>query len=339
MLVSPDGVTGRVPLGALPGDKPGTYLIEQLSIAVVPVPQSIGESPSAGVSAKSSAAPGLVLLGNIDFESDPGGESASAERSAAAPRSDKAQKFAALPGTQREIESLKKLYAAQFKKGALKDLERQDATEAAFRQSAPGAQYVHLATHGFFAPSTFKSDDAQSTDPLAVELDQSSQVAGWNPGLLSGIVLAGANRAADYKQDDGILTAAEVADLDLSSARLVVLSACETGLGQIAGGEGALGLQRAFQIAGAQAVVSSLWKVDDAATQLLMTQFYDNLWRKGMPTLAAFRQAQLSLLRGTVDTSALRGLDVDGDDKPTASKDGRLSPRLWAAFVISGNPQ
>src|SRR5439155_3692898 len=99
---------------------------------------------------------------------------------------------------------------------------------------------------------------------------------------------AGANRAPDR----GILTAEEVAGLDLRGTELVVLSACDTGLGKEAGGEGVLGLQRAFQGAGARALAASLWKVDDAATSVLMEEFYANLWRKKLPRLEALRQAQ-----------------------------------------------
>ena len=116
--------------------------------------------------------------------------------------------------------------------------------------------------------------------------------------MLSGLALAGANRnpesSTDVLQlDDGILTALEVAELDLGGTELVVLSACETGLGRAAGGEGLLGLQRAFQVAGARTVVASLWKVDDEATQQLMSEFYSNLWQKHLSPLEALRQAQL----------------------------------------------
>ena len=336
VLVSPDGVMGQVPLTALPGKQADTYLIEDFTIAVVPVPQLLCEAPSSGAIKTAGAAAGMVLLGNVDFESDPGGGAGPRDRSVSAPRGDKLR-FSALPGTAVELESLKKLYQTYFKQAPLHDLQRGDATESAFRKQSPGAQFLHLATHGFFAPDQFKPDSASGAGPLSVESDQAQPVGGWNPGLLSGIVLAGANQTVASTQDDGILTAAEVADLNLSAARLVVLSACETGLGQIAGGEGALGLQRAFQIAGARTVVSSLWKVDDSATQLLMTEFYDNLWHKRLPTLAAFREAQLALLRGTVDTSSVRGL-VSLDKPADGAKSGRLSPRLWAAFVISGNP-
>lgn len=127
--------------------------------------------------------------------------------------------------------------------------------------------------------------------------------------------------------DDGIVTAAEVAACDLRQARLVVLSACETGLGQNAVGEGLLGLQRAFQVAGAHSVVASLWQVDDAATQALMVEFYRNLWERKLPAAAALRQAQMTLLRGAL----FRPVEVQPDP------DAPLPPKYWAAFVLSGD--
>jgi CHAT domain-containing protein len=137
--------------------------------------------------------------------------------------------------------------------------------------------------------------------------------------------------------DDGILTALEVAGLDLSGVELVVLSACETGLGRTAGGEGVLGLQRAFQMAGAKTSVTSLWKVDDTATQLLMTEFYTNLWEKKLGKLESLRQAQLRMLREYDPKQrklVARGLDISADQ--TAGPP-RGSPFYWAAFVLSGD--
>src|SRR5205814_7954974 len=111
-------------------------------------------------------------------------------------------------------------------------------------------------------------------------------------------------------QSDGILTALEVAEFDLTKVELAVLSACETGLGKVAAGEGILGLQRAFQVAGAKSVVASLWSVDDEATRKLMERFYENHWQKKMPRQEALRQAQLAMLRGEL----VRG--VERDDEP-----------------------
>ena len=107
-------------------------------------------------------------------------------------------------------------------------------------------------------------------------------VTGFHPALLSGLVLAGANRAYEAGGGDGVLTVLEVAELDLRNVDLAVLSACETGLGKVAAGEGILGLQAAFQVAGAKSVVASLWSVDDEATRKLMERFYENLWQKKM---------------------------------------------------------
>ena len=139
------------------------------------------------------------------------------------------------------------------------------------------------------------------------------------------------------QRDDGILTALEVAGLELSDTELVVLSACETGLGAEAGGEGLLGLQRAFQVSGARTVVSSLWKVDDTATRQLMERFYENLWVRKLPKGEALRQAQLWMLRGghleEADEGAGRGLDFEESQESAP----RTSPYYWAAFVLSGD--
>jgi CHAT domain-containing protein len=183
------------------------------------------------------------------------------------------------------------------------------------------------------------------------------------PFLNSGVVLAGAGRAPDPAlsdpssaappSEDGILTAEEVQSLDLRGTDLVVLSACQTGLGRFSYGQGMLGLQRAFHAAGARAVVASLWKVNDAATSVLMEQFYTNLWVKKMPKLEALRQAQLAVLndpglvtkRQTELAKNQRGIDEKPDKLSTASpsssptnpRAARSHPALWAAFVLSGD--
>jgi CHAT domain-containing protein len=150
--------------------------------------------------------------------------------------------------------------------------------------------------------------------------------------------------------EDGILTAEEIQSLDLRGTELVVLSACETGLGRSRLGQGVLGLQRAFHAAGASAVVASLWKVDDAATSVLMEHFYTNLWVKKMPKLEALRQAQLAVLndpglvRSRPAELAKRGigetpekLPDSGRVAPRYARDARSDPSRWAAFILSGD--
>jgi CHAT domain-containing protein len=118
---------------------------------------------------------------------------------------------------------------------------------------------------------------------------------------------------------------------------LAVLSACQTGLGPVAGGEGVLGLQRAFQVAGARSVLASLWAVDDRWTRTLMEHFYDNLWQRRLPSLEALRQAQLAVLHQT-QLAILRGGQCR-DLVPLEEQDeaGRMPPEYWAAFVLSGD--
>jgi CHAT domain-containing protein len=131
--------------------------------------------------------------------------------------------------------------------------------------------------------------------------------------------------------------------MDLRRVDLAVLSACETGLGTVEGGEGVLGLQRAFQLAGARTAVTSLWKVDDAATQALMVEFYSNLWEKKLPKLEALRQAQLRMLRdydprqGKLRGGTTRLMTTPLDSLPERKVAESLPPFYWAAFVLSGD--
>ena len=191
-----------------------------------------------------------------------------------------------------------------------------------------------MATHGFFAPESLRSALKNSADrgTKLSESDPSRGFVGYPPGLLSGLVLAGANRAPDADHDDGILTAAEVESLDLRGVDLALLSACETGLGNVAGGEGLLGLQRAFQVAGARSVVASLWQVSDDATRALMERFYDNLWQKDLSRLEALREAQLWMLKEGQHRALVR------TDQPATDNELRRTPPFyWAAFVLSGD--
>ena len=316
VLVAPDGALGRLPWGALPGREPGSFLVEDMAFAVVPVPQLL---PGLLGVARASPAPSLLTLGDVDYDAEPGRADAGGREAA---RAGALGGWDPLGNTGLEIEGIAADFAERYPQAPVTSLSGADATESAVRDALTSHRWAHLATHGFFADGDLRSALDRSGQVLESSGVSSTgfgerRVTGWHPGLLSGLVLAGANReGSTVGTDDGILTATEVAALDLSALELAALSACETGLGRSAGGEGMLGLQRAFQVAGAQTVVAGLWQVDDRATRVLMESMYQNLWVKGLSRVEALRQAQLALLR--------------------SSNPADRAPYFWAAFVLSG---
>ena len=173
---------------------------------------------------------------------------------------------------------------------------------------------VHLATHGFFIPAQHAlAQDARISPP--------PRGAGYlsheqHPLLRSGLLLANANKVwgggtVTAGAADGILSALEVSRLSLQPTELVVLSACETALGDVRTGEGVYGLQRAFLAAGASSLMMSLWKVPDRLTAEFMTTFYRG-WLGGMSKAEAIRAAR------------------------AAMRSGHPDPRIWAAFILVG---
>ncbi|MCZ2298525.1 MAG: CHAT domain-containing protein, partial [Chitinophagales bacterium] len=166
---------------------------------------------------------------------------------------------------------------------------------------------IHLATHGFFLPRINNTNNSNAEQPTT------SYNTATDPMLRSGIILSGANYAwnggfvPNYKED-GIVTAYEISQLDLSNTNLVVLSACETALGDIQGNEGVYGLQRAFKLAGVKNIILSLWQVPDKETAELMTIFYNN-YLSGKSINESFNLAQQSLRK-------------------------KYSPYYWAAFIL-----
>jgi CHAT domain-containing protein/tetratricopeptide (TPR) repeat protein len=212
------------------------------------------------------------------------------------------------------------------------------ADERSFKQLSPGHRVLHLATHGFFLGTECESSREGTRSvgglvkrPQAVNQKkplarvssppQDGGTIGENPLLLSGLAMAGANRraAATADEDDGILTAEEVASLDLSGVEWAVLSACDTGLGEIKAGEGVFGLRRAFQIAGAHTVIMSLWSVEDRAAMTWMRALYEGRLARRLDTAAAVREASLTVLR----QRRARGQSTH--------------PFYWAGFVASGD--
>ena len=346
VLISLDGVLGRLPVGALPGDTPGTYLLEDYALAFLPVPQLL---PKLSKQRQVQDVRSLLLVGGVDYDTR---QSVGVGVSKSAFKSDPlvvaqvrgGTHFGPLDATLPEVKRVGGLFKRIFNStpDAITLLSHSAATEDRFRTLAPTFDILHLATHGFFAPP--KEGKAQAfaqaarAQRSAVYGRENPIIQAIDPGLLSGLVLSGANQPPQPEQDDGILTATEIAMLPLTGVDLVVLSACETGLGEIAGGEGLLGVQRAFQVAGARSTVASLWKVPDFETRLLMERFYRNLWERQLSGLEALREAQLWMLKdpeGPKSQVEERGLDPALPSSSNAL--GRSSPLYWAAFQLSGD--
>jgi CHAT domain-containing protein len=241
-------------------------------------------------------------------------------------------RFEALPATGEETREIVHLWKKHGQHDASNshtlDLREAAASEAALKRFAPEHRVLHLATHGFFLGGQCESalDGVRGIGGLAPgpgtpQAAGTRPVAGENPLVLSGLALAGANHrtAAGDGEEDGILTAEEIASLDLSGAEWAVLSACETGVGDIRVGEGVFGLRRAFQVAGVGTLIMSLWSVDDEATRSWMEALYSGRLARGLDTAEAVRQASLTVIEQRRDAGQ------------------STHPFYWAAFVAAGD--
>ncbi len=202
-------------------------------------------------------------------------------------------KISPLPGTKIEVEAIQRLLQKENQKTEI--ILGNAASEKAIK-SMQSPRILHIATHGYFLPDATIST-AQNARSFGLQANQVRQ----NPLLRSGLMLANAESALELKNskertesNNGILTAYEARGLNLEETELVILSACETGLGDIKAGEGVYGLQRAFQLAGAKSTIMSLWQVSDAATAKLMIYFY-HYWAESNDVGQSFRMAQAEL--------------------------------------------
>ncbi len=237
-------------------------------------------------------------------------------------------KFPPLPSSRAEAEEVESLWRRRAesgraaRRGVVKLLGAQAAEETVKRE-ASGRRILHLATHGFFAPESCSGASAGKPGYSAAPEAGGGPAAALeaNPLWLAGLALAGANRRADLgagSTEDGILTAEEIAALDLSGVEWAVLSACETGVGRVLAGEGVLGLRRAFEVAGARTLIMSLWSVEDASSREWMRRLYEERLQ-GASTAAAVRQAGRAVLEA-------RRHDKRG-----------THPFFWGAFVAAGD--
>ncbi|MEM9490603.1 MAG: CHAT domain-containing protein [Myxococcota bacterium] len=339
LLIAPDGALNLVPFGALVGQR-GNHLIERFRITYLTSGRDLMR-----FAVRVKPGTGALIIADPDFDRAATGGDSSGDKSGGtsndASVGDRTDSGAAhsrgrrsrnlrrarwkrLPGTAGEARSIAEhLAAARLLSGAR-------ATESALKRvRAP--RVLHLATHGFFlnpqhdcdrdgeaaggpgGDATVRADP--STGAVASRGASATPAAGGgpeNPLLRSGLVFAGVNTLRSGG-DDGVLTALEASGLDLWGTELVVLSACETGVGTVSHGEGVYGLRRALVVAGAESLVMSLWQVDDQATRDLMTRYYRRL-TAGKGRTDALRQAQLHMLRS----------------------DDYSHPYYWAGFIPAG---
>jgi len=287
---SPDGVYNSINLQTLYNPEKKKFLNEEIDVNIVTSTKDLLTTKSDPMRFNYA-----VLVGNPDF----GEESITIDSRGVALTMDSLEHsgISSLPGTQIEIDELSELF--QDKGWQIAAWTQQEATEGKIKNMHK-PKVLHIATHGFFEPDI--DDHSYRNNPLH----------------RSGLLLSGAEKVfqkdGTYIQsgeEDGILTAFEAMNLNIENTELVVLSACETGLGEIRNGEGVYGLQRALKVAGARSILISLWKVSDQVTQELMVDFYTN-WLGGMSKREALKQTQLKL------------------------KEKYKSPFYWGAFVLIG---
>jgi CHAT domain-containing protein/tetratricopeptide (TPR) repeat protein len=339
VFIVPDGSLRLVSFAAFPAGA-DSYLVEK-----GPVLHYLSAERDL-VTAGAATGAGLLVAGAPDFDELPGpaatvpsvarqrdGSRASTSVLHRGPppscRNFASLRFVALPAAQLEVKEVADIWSSGTSPssgqprqpghvGAPLVLSGPAANERAIKESAPGRHVVHLTTHGFFLGDCPSSPAGGKANP-----GESGAVAVYteNPLLLSGLALAGANRrgAALPGADDGILTAEEVASMDLSGVEWAVLSACETGLGEARSGEGLFGLRRAFQIAGARTLITSLWAVDDEASRRWMRALYERRLVGGLSTAESVREASLALLR----------------ERRAVGQS--THPFFWAGFVAAGD--
>ncbi|MFH1146747.1 MAG: tetratricopeptide repeat protein [Pseudomonadota bacterium] len=316
IFLSPDGSLNLIPFEVLQ-DNEGRYLIETYTFHYVSAGRDI-----AGFGMIKEKGQKALLLGDPDFDLAAKLTTGEKERPLTRSRQMQGLSFSRLPGTKEEVEAI----AALIGHSVSDTYTGETASESLLMQRR-SPRILHLATHGFFLSdqdwSSLTDNKSRGITITAKETPFAKKpVRIENPFLRSGLALAGANRSlAQEGVTEGILTAEKILGLDLRGTDLVVLSACETGVGDVKNGEGVYGLRRAFTQAGAKSLVMSLWEVPDRETKELMVSFYKNLQAGKMNRAEALRQAALQQ-RQTVK-----------------SRYGNDNPYYWGAFVFLGEAE
>lgn len=345
LYISPDGDLSLLPFEIIPYNL--TFLMDYFEIIYLGTGRDLLR-----LNQDRGACSNPMLMVNPDFNYNNGlyeVESGSSVRSHLSRDFNRDEmNFKPLPGTRLEGENISKILDASNPYL----LMSHEAVETRLK-TLKSPWILHLATHGFFLP------DQEPITPDSVGRSGGLRFTGTgmeNPLIRSGLAFAGANTSREDLPDeaeDGIFTAEEASGLNLLNTELVVLSACETGLGKVKRGEGVFGLRRAFILAGARTLVMSLWIVDDLATTILMERFYKNMIENFMGRNKALKKAQICLRNVTIGELRENWLSEDfisqssedmkeylndlttlpDDDKPFDH------PYYWGAFICQGDPK
>ncbi|MBF0592147.1 MAG: CHAT domain-containing protein [Nitrospirae bacterium] len=313
IYISPDGTLNLIPFEALKTPE-GKYLIEQHDISYIGAGRDFVRFEDTTV-----AEGGAVVFANPDYDM---GLTEKEEMVKAmnlrgtttkgdVSRDLKGLKFPPLHDTIQEAEGIEKALKGKYN---ITDYQDKNALEEALLpKKAINPKILHIATHGYFLPD---EKEERRPDPIRMIGDGQNipDTKTENPMLRSGIVLAGVNKAIAEGRDDGVISAEKILGMHLKGTRLVVLSACKTGVGDVQLGEGVAGLRRSFILAGAKTVVMSLWSVPSQETTELMVDFY-TLMSNGKDKSEALKQAKLNMMK---------------------KED---SPFYWGAFILLGNTE
>lgn len=323
LCLSPDGNLWLVPWGALPA-KDGRLVIEhhrlRFSVSGRYLKPEDRAASQAGVP---------VVMADPDFDSSNADVLTEATKLLgpvieslrkllpAVPQIELPFRAEELPGTATEAVEITP-HVAKFSGKDPRVLVRSRASELVFK-TIKRPDVLMVGTHGFFMPRIDVASDSaraagtRSASALALKSEDA------NPLLRCGLLLAGCNSSSARSGfDDGVLTGEEIVSTDLRGTRLVVLSACETGVGEVQNGQGVAGLRQSFELAGADSVVSTLWQIDDVETSRLMTEFFKNL-AAGLTKSEALRQAQITRIHARRE------------------RHGGAHPAFWAAFTLTGS--
>ncbi len=301
VYLSLDGVYNQLSINALKNSQTNRYVVEDFDLQFIASTRDLIEEKAYTDGRKDNFASWTtVMFGFPKYDYAPKHIKKPKERVFAMAYGD-------LEGTKAEVEEIEKIIAQ--KNARCLKLMSEQATEDTIKRLKVNPHILHIATHGFFIKTIDGDEDNSGTNVLPEKILKENALS------LTGLLLAGAKYDLGYSdnREDGIFTAYEAMNLNLENTELVTLSACETGLGEVKNGEGVYGMQRAFQSAGAKTILMSLWKVDDQATKILMTKFYQN-WLISGNRRDAFQKAQLAL-KATKEYS---------------------SPQFWGAFVMVG---